>query len=291
MSKHTLNKNIILTKQNNFNPREKKGLSSGNFDGIVLVVNLGDKREYNSLINDYKIKLNKLHTVIDLAKGYHEGLGYAAEKTQIQFVSLMIKKEYLFEILPYNKNSKSIYEFFEKNTSIKNCINTKSNPKTQALAREIIQTPYKNTLDKLYLEAKSLELLHTELNSLLTNDFNNDCHIKFSTQDKEAIYYAREIMMNDISNPPSLKELSYKVKLNQTKLKYGFSKFFNQSPYSISLESRLQEAKKLLEFSEYNITEIAYKVGYQYIQSFSNAYFKRFGIRPKDMMKSRKYYY
>ena len=53
----------------------------------------------------------------------------------------------------------------------------------------------------------------------------------------------------------------------------------------------MQEAKKLLEQSEYDINEIALKTGYKYSYNFSNAFIKRFGIRPKDLMKNRKYYY
>ncbi len=51
------------------------------------------------------------------------------------------------------------------------------------------------------------------------------------------------------------------------------------------------EAKRLLELSEYNINEIALKVGYRHSCNFTTAFLKRFGVRPKDVMKSRKYYY
>jgi len=53
----------------------------------------------------------------------------------------------------------------------------------------------------------------------------------------------------------------------------------------------MQKAKILLKESEYNINEIALLVGYSYAQNFSNAFLKRFGIRPKEIMKTRKYYY
>ena len=283
---------FTLTKHNSFTSTERKGISRGNLEGMFILVNLGDQRNYTNLINGVTSEAKKLHTLLGLVKEPTEGMGYAAAKTHLKFTSLMIKKEYLFDILPDNKSSKFIFDFFDgKTTDRKNGSNKKTNPKTQTLAHEILQTPYTNHLDKLYLEAKSLELLHTELNSLLSNDLNKTNQIKFSNQDKEAIYYAREILMNNTSNPPSLKELSYQVKINEFKLKIGFNIFFNQTPYSISLESRLQEAKKLLEKSELNINEIASKVGYKYAQSFSNAYVKRFGIRPKNLMKSRKYYY
>jgi len=162
--------------------------------------------------------------------------------------------------------------------------------KTQTLAYDILNSPYTNKLDKLYIESKVLELIHNELATLLSEKDENTT-IKFSKQDKEAIYHAREILLNSLSNPPSMKELAKIVAINDLKLKMGFRKFFNQTPYSISLEYRLQEAKKLLQTSEMNINEIAEHIGYKHATNFSNIFYKKFGIRPKELMKSRKYYY
>jgi len=288
---HLFGENLTLIKENHFTKTEKKEIRSSNLEGMIIFVNLENQGGYTSLIDDLTIQPKKQHTVMGLLNGHTEGLVYYPKNANMKYLSLLLKKEYLFQILSHNNIPKPIYKFFDSKAIGQNYSHKKTNPKTQALAYEILHTPYKGNLDKLYIEAKTLELLHTEFNSLLTNNSYNDSHIKFSKQDKEAIYYAKEILLNNISNPPSLKELSYLVKLNEFKLKSGFKKFFHQTPYSISIESRLQEAKKLLEKSEFNINEIASKVGYKYTQSFSAAYLKRFGIRPKELMKSRKYYY
>lgn len=290
MSKHILNKNIVFTFQDKYFKNDHLNYGKKDINGMLIHINIKGKGEYKSLISDYKIEANDNETIIDLLKP-DEGLCKINKNTHGLSLGIIISKDFITENIPIDKHTHNFHKVFEDERNIKNLSHKKTYPKTQTLAYEIINTPYKNNLDKLYIESKSLELLHTELNDLLSNNINNSSHIKFSKQDKEAIYYAREILMNNISNPPSLKELSYKVKINQTKLKYGFTIFFNQTPYSISLESRLQEAKKLLEKSELNINEIAFKVGYKYAQSFSNAYLNRFGIRPKDIMKSRKYYY
>jgi len=94
-----------------------------------------------------------------------------------------------------------------------------------------------------------------------------------------------------MKNPPSIKKLARMVALNNSKLKKGFHKYFNDTPYNILLEYRLQEAKRLLQNSYLNVNEISEKVGYKYTANFSNAFYKRFGIRPKDIMKKREYYY
>ena len=94
-----------------------------------------------------------------------------------------------------------------------------------------------------------------------------------------------------MKNPPNLTELSKLVNLNEFKLKYGFKKLFNITPYNFLLEHKLFHAKNLLENGDMNVSEIAAIVGYKQLHGFSNAFVKRFGVRPKDLMKSRKYYY
>ena len=94
-----------------------------------------------------------------------------------------------------------------------------------------------------------------------------------------------------MKNPPSIIELSRQVKLNEFKLKHGFKKAFNTTPYNFLLEYKLQEAKQMLKDGDMNVSEVAFELGYKQVHGFSNAFYKRFGIRPKDIMKTSKYYY
>ena len=71
------------------------------------------------------------------------------------------------------------------------------------------------------------------------------------------------------------------VAINELKLKIGFHKYFNTTPYNLLIEYRLQEAKRLLIASELNINEISKKVGYKYAQNFTKAFGDRFGMPPK----------
>ncbi|MCH9812652.1 MAG: hypothetical protein K0U47_01775 [Epsilonproteobacteria bacterium] len=46
----------------------------------------------------------------------------------------------------------------------------------------------------------------------------------------------------------------------------------------------------MLQDSYLNVNEISQQIGYKYTQNFSNAFYKRFGVRPKELMKSRNNY-
>jgi len=283
--------NILLFRENDFVSKRSEIVKGCTLEGIIIFVNIGDQRKFTSLVDDYQASPKKLHTNIDMLNGYTKGVAHTPQDANVQYISLMIKRDYLMEILPRDNVYKDFFNFFDKTTPIENFSHSKVNPKTQSLAYEILTSPYNDNLDKLYIESKTLELLHTEITQLFINQKRKANPIKFSNQDKEAIYHAKDILSKNISNPPSIKELCKMVAINELKLKRGFHEFFNETPYSLSLEYRLQESKKLLEKSDLNIGEISQAIGYKYIQSFSNTFYKRFGIRPKEIMKSRKEYY
>ena len=284
-----INKHITLFKRDSIG-KSKPLYCKENMNALGIHINIRGKANFQSLVCEYCGETSNGQTGIGLVNQYEGYCNIDADPNR-QFIEICIKKDLLHELLPQTDLSKQIFKFFETTKTGKDISVKKTNFKTQALAKEIFNSPYTTELDKLYMEAKTLELIHTELAILFKERDNKTNIIKLSSKDKEAIYYAKEILSKRIDNPPSIAELSKSVAINELKLKTGFHKFFNETPYNISLEYRLQEAKKLLETSEYNINEIALKVGYKYVQSFSNAFYKKFGVRPKELMKSRKYYY
>jgi len=275
--------------QDKYFQNEQRVSFSHSYNSLTMQFNLKGSNHNTNFLNNEINKANEKHTVINLSNKFN-GYIHTPKNTYRQVVSLILDKEFLLNILPEQKQSDKILNFFETNQISQKLNNDKMKFKTQTLAYEIFNSPYTNNLDKLYIESKAFELIHHELTNLLKEQTSKNI-VKFSKQDKEAIYYAREILLNNLSKPPSMKELARKVAINELKLKVGFNKFFGQTPYNISLEYRLQEAKKLLHSSDMNITEIAQHVGYKYATNFSKAFLKRFGIAPKELMKTREYYY
>jgi len=290
LQKEQINEHISLFKVNFLNKAEPF-YAKEDVDSLLLGVNFKGNHKHKSLVCEYCGEKKCNHTYIELNNRFEGICNVDADKYK-QFLSLWIKKDYLQTLLPKSKFSEDIIEFFLSNKSGKNLSAKKTNFKTQTLAKEIFNSPYDSALDKLYVEIKALEIIHTEFSTLFYEKENTKNIIKLSNQDKEAIHYAKEILLNNLSNPPSIKELSRMVAINELKLKVGFNRLFNQTPYSVSLEYRLQEAKKLLtQTNDLNISEIAKLVGYKYASNFTQAFYKRFGIKPKELMKSRKYYY
>ena len=161
------------------------------------------------------------------------------------------------------------------------------------LANELFNSPFTNELHNIYLQSKVLEIIYNQFKEFekcfCKKEFNCE-KIKLSNEDIQALYQARDIILltHDF---PDLSTLARKVAINEFKLKFGFKKLFNTTPGNMILEHKMIHAKQLLESTEYSVSEVAFYVGYKYQQSFSNAFFQFFGVRPKDVMKSRSYYY
>jgi len=179
----------------------------------------------------------------------------------------------------YENNIESLFKF------------SLASSKTLSLAKEIYNSPFIGTLNDLYLQSRVYEIIHDEFLSIINAENKpKQNRVILSQDDIEALHRAKELILKN-KRHFSLDELSKKVALNQTKLKHGFKQLFHTTPGNIMLEARMYEAKRLLEESEYNVTEIAHLTGYKYVPNFTNAFIKFFNKMPSDLMKKRKYYY
>ena len=97
----------------------------------------------------------------------------------------------------------------------------------------------------------------------------------------ERLHHAREILIQQSAEPPSLKELARQVGLNDRKLKQGFRHLFNTTVFGYLQNYRMQQAKQLLNQSNLTIAAVAARVGYRNPEAFSTAFRRKFSISPK----------
>ena len=101
--------------------------------------------------------------------------------------------------------------------------------------------------------------------------------------DKARLERAKDILSNNLDNPPSLTELSKELGLNTTKLKKEFKEVFGLPVFKYLQNERLTTAHGLISKKEATVQEAAWHVGYDSLSSFSNAFAKKFGYRPSQI--------
>ena len=150
--------------------------------------------------------------------------------------------------------------------------------------KSIINCPFKNDLKKMYLHSKSIEFL-----VLQAEDCNKDGNMPTryikTPYEKDCMIYARDYLIDNMENPPSLAELAKICGVNEYKLKRGFKETFGTTVFGYLSDARLEMAKEDLLSNRKTSAEIAAEWGYSSPQHFSTAFKKKFGLSPNQFKK------
>lgn len=281
--------NILFCKSQSFFKEDKEFSATVPINGLVFYYN----HKGNSKCNYQTSSLKTLHKESQLSTLIlnNDEVDVSISKGVINASSITLEKEFLLKNFPDGKIKEKIIENLEINKPCKLLGEKNINPQVQLLLNNIYNNPFSNQLDELYAQSKILELISFELQNLINIEPYKNNKVKLDEDDIQAIKKAKELLLANMQNPPSIIELSRQVRINEFKLKYGFKKVFNDTPYNILLHYKLEYAKELLIHNEINIGEVAKLVGYKSLSSFTKAFTKKHGLRPIDLMKTRKYYY
>ena len=150
---------------------------------------------------------------------------------------------------------------------------------------QILDCPYRGPLRRLYFESKTLELITHNLAQLVADNNRHNRPFTLHSSDIERVREARNVLINNLENPPSLLELARQVGINKNKLNQGFQQVFGTSVFEYLRIRRLERARELLESKEKNVTEVAFEVGYAQHSNFTRAFKKHFGTYPTDHLR------
>lgn len=138
-------------------------------------------------------------------------------------------------------------------------------------------------LQLLFIQGHTMTLLAAELAHLFEHSHQNSG--PFNQKDKAIAELARDILHHEFRNPPSVAELSSRVGTNQFKLKKMFHHFFDNTPYGLLTEFRMNHAYHLLESRHCHVNVVADQVGFSHASNFTAAFIKHFGIAPKSVAR------
>lgn len=160
----------------------------------------------------------------------------------------------------------------------------RTTPAMAQVLKQILGCPYQGLMQQLYLEGKALELLALQFTQWVEPQRAVDHSICLRSDDIDRLHTARAILIQRVSNPPSLIELARQVGLNDRKLKQGFLQVFGTTVFGYLHDYRLARSQQLIESGEMSVTEVAHTVGYASLPSFSKAFRKKFGYSPLAYM-------
>ncbi|WP_183753473.1 helix-turn-helix transcriptional regulator [Pseudochelatococcus contaminans] len=139
---------------------------------------------------------------------------------------------------------------------------------------------------RLYMTGKALEMIAHVVSAADTQG-NGHQNAALSTRDIARLHEARDILLAELSHPPSVPELARRVGTNAKKLGSGFQELFGTTVYGFVKQNRLDVARILLEGGETSISHVARQVGYQ-PQHFATEFRRRFGLSPTQLAGGRR---
>ena len=196
-------------------------------------------------------------------------------------------------LISINKFHKLFSSYGEKNIPFLNSDNNNQkyyqnndiNNRMLQVLNEILKKESNSMTQKLYLKGKLYELFSLVFEKEAQNN-NDQCPFIINDSQLKRIKQAKDIVLKEFSNPPTLQVLAERTNLSLRKLKTGFKEIYGQPVYQYLLEYKMTLAKDLLLEGDYNVNEISLKLGYSNASHFISAFKKDTGLTPKNYMNN-----
>jgi AraC-like DNA-binding protein len=158
--------------------------------------------------------------------------------------------------------------------------------KTRMTIEALLNHTYTDTRENIFINAQTQILLLYSMDCMIgeKEEISFNCKFLSNQDDREKIIKAREILLQHIGEPITIKALSRKVAINECYLKKGFKEIFGTTIFDFYQGQRMEHAKYLLYDKGLSVTEVSLLLGYSSISHFSTAFKKHTGIKPCELL-------
>ncbi|UAM98642.1 AraC family transcriptional regulator [Polaribacter litorisediminis] len=193
-------------------------------------------------------------------------------------ISLLISIEKFHSL--FSKESGYIPFLSDENSNRKYYDDAEIKPTVSIVLQQIINSNINSSIRELYVKGKVYELLslHFQKDESAEGEY---CPFLVDEENVLKIRKAKEIIIENMAEPPSLQELANEVGLNIKKLKEGFKQIYGDTVFSFLFDYKMEHSRRLLETNLYNVNEVGLQVGYSTSSHFIAAFKKKFGTTPK----------
>lgn len=156
-------------------------------------------------------------------------------------------------------------------------------PALQVALRDFFTKRVQGPAAELYRKGKCLEILALYFHRREDLDLAQ-CPFLGDEENVARIRQAKRLLIDRLSQPPTLKELALEIGLNEYKLKEGFKNIYGKTVFQFLNDYRLDTARQLLDQGSVRVNDAAYQIGYANPSHFIAAFRKKFGVTPKKYL-------
>ncbi len=204
---------------------------------------------------------------------------YGVSAQPLDYSVVVIPKDVYVRLLPVDSNlHRHLFDpMVQQKATYFSSKNLPITPAMDWLIRDMRASQRTGSLKRLFLEARTIELLMLQLEQM---QGSKPMGLTSKKADVRKLYEAREVLDANYTNPPTIVELARLVGLNEFNLKRGFKEQTGMTILGYITQRRMEDARRLLLEGEKTISEISYWVGYKNPAHFTVAFKQYFGIVP-----------
>ncbi len=157
--------------------------------------------------------------------------------------------------------------------------------RTRSVLDALLNHNYSESLENIFINAQTQMLLLYSMECMAGDSEDSfSCKFLANEADREKISLAREILLQHIGEPLTIKELSRKAAINECYLKKGFKEMYGTTIFDFFQSQRMEHAKYLLYEKGLTVTDVSALLGYSSISHFSTAFKKHTGLKPCELL-------
>lgn len=220
--------------------------------------------------NQYILHYSPEESMAELWTENQELLKYFQIQINYNYISNLINPD-------SNKESADILESMIRNNYI--FLHKQTPPymtvEMHMILREIVSYSKKGVMQKLFVEAKIIKLL-----ILIFEQFNEKNTVEETPKTPSMI---KKFVDENYHKNIKVEEIGKLIGINQNKIRKEFKAQYHMTVSDYIAELRMLKAKKLIINKKIMIKEIAIECGYEYVQNFTRAFKKKFGVSPEKL--------
>lgn len=188
------------------------------------------------------------------------------------YLSLMENESWINASPFYNEVKKNSYVHFGKNL-------IPTNAAILNIIFDMLDNSYDGRVKRYFTEHKLKELF---LQLFITNAAGSNIPT-IADELLAKLESAKAYLVTHYTTPPTIKQLSRIISLNELKLKTGFKENFGSTIHDFITSIRMQKARKMLA-DQQPVNEVSAHLGYKSVSHFISLFKKYHGATPKQAM-------
>lgn len=204
----------------------------------------------------------------------------------VDFISFAFSAKLLEQFVKWRTDGHSFYEkllSFQYTSSFSRPLTLCG--RTRMVLEGMLNHNYSDSLENIFVNAQTQMLLLYSLDTIDNKEPEViSCKFLSNEADREKVTRAREILLQQIGEPITIKQLSRKVAMNECYLKKGFKEMFGTTIFEFYQNQRMEHAKFLLYEKGLSVTDVSLQLGYSSISHFSTAFKKHTGLKPCELL-------